>query len=115
MEESTMELYQKTLLQKFIHDQSMDFDPEKIILNECYQALLKIKSIVEDERLDDPECFFESSRLYKRLKKLVQMVVSVMILGNSSVCHAYQQHKLPSFFRDGNGTKESNTAEGHTL
>ena len=54
MEESTMELYQEILLQKFIHDHLMDFDPEKIILNECYQALLKIKSIVEDERLDDP-------------------------------------------------------------
>ena len=30
---------------------------EKILQRRCYQALLEIKQIIEDDSLDDPSCF----------------------------------------------------------
>ncbi len=33
------------------------FDVGKLIQSECYQALRQIKSIIEDDGLDDPACF----------------------------------------------------------
>ena len=32
-------------------------DAQKIVQMECHKTLKKIKEIVEDESLDDPECF----------------------------------------------------------
>ena len=32
-------------------------DPNKIIHDECYIALQKIKAIIEDDSLDDKQCF----------------------------------------------------------
>ena len=34
-----------------------DCDLSKIVENKCYQALAKIKAIIQDDSLDDPECF----------------------------------------------------------
>lgn len=36
---------------------SNDFDLNKIIKNKCYQALKAIKEIIEDDELEDEECF----------------------------------------------------------
>ena len=34
-----------------------DFDIGKILESECYKALLKIKQILDDDNLEDKECF----------------------------------------------------------
>ena len=51
-----MELYEEILAKSF---STFQFNAEKIIELKCYQALQKIKSIIEDDELDDPECFFK--------------------------------------------------------
>ena len=34
-----------------------DCNPSEIVESVCYRALEKIKAIVQDDSLDDPECF----------------------------------------------------------
>ena len=34
-----------------------DFDLNTLLENKCYNALMQIKRIIDDDRLDDKECF----------------------------------------------------------
>jgi len=43
---------------------------EKVIEGQCYQALQKIKAIVDDDSLDDPACFM-------RIEEIVEVLESV--------------------------------------
>ena len=57
-----MELYKEILAHALTYGEvkitfSEDCDLSKIVENECYQALQKIKAVIEDDSLDDPECF----------------------------------------------------------
>ena len=63
-----MELYYDILNQYFskqthpanpIHD----IDPIQLIECQCYQALKQIKAIIEDDHLDDKECFFRIEKI----------------------------------------------------
>ena len=38
---------------------NLQFDAKEIIELQCYQALQKIKNILDDDTLDDAECFFK--------------------------------------------------------
>ena len=58
-----MELYKELLCNVLQgYDMQVSFkglkgDIEKILENQCYAALLSIKKIIEDDSLDDKECF----------------------------------------------------------
>lgn len=60
-----MELYKQilwTALQKEEYQQNLPgiaINAAEIIQLECYKALKKIKEIIEDESLEDPECFIK--------------------------------------------------------
>ena len=64
-----MELYEEILLEKL----QLTLDPaliEKIVHDELYQALLKIKKIVENDLLDDRECFMRIEQIVCTLEAL---------------------------------------------
>lgn len=70
-----MELWQEifcTLLQnEQIKIQFSDkIDIEKLFHDACYQALQKIKRIIEDETLDDPSCFMKVEGIIRTLEAL---------------------------------------------
>ena len=50
----------------------MKLPPEEIVEIKSYAALCKIKSIIEDDTLDDPECF----------KKIEEIVSTLEFLGS---------------------------------
>lgn len=54
-----MELYHKILADYFAKYGYLDelVDATVIVQDRCYQALCRIKAILEDDGLDDPECF----------------------------------------------------------
>ncbi len=47
---------------------SLKIEAEKIVEQECYQALLKIKEIIEDESLNDAECFEKIEEIIRVLE-----------------------------------------------
>lgn len=60
-----MELY-KEILVKILQQQQLqitfpnvNIDVNEIMENECYQALQKIKEIIQDDTLEDVECFMK--------------------------------------------------------
>lgn len=61
-----MELYQEILIHKLLHSEEWAASVEQIVANECYQALQKIKDVLEDDNLDDMECF-------SRIEKIVRI------------------------------------------
>ena len=69
-----MELY-KEILVKVLEKQTacvefpnLKIETEKIVEQECYQALLKIKGIIEDEHLSDAECYFKIEEIIRTLE-----------------------------------------------
>lgn len=59
-----MEFYQEILIH-LLKQGKVDvvihphFDLSSAFDNECYRALAQIRGIVQDDTLDDPECFFK--------------------------------------------------------
>ena len=60
-----MELYQEILCHVFANEKIQVSFPElihtdvtKIVELECYRALRKIKAILDDDSLEDSECFY---------------------------------------------------------
>lgn len=47
-----------------------DQDLAKIVEGECYKALQKIKAIIEDDRLDDPNCFLKIEEIVCVLEEI---------------------------------------------
>ena len=69
-----MELYQEVLKNIFL-EQNGDNLCMQSILNDlvemkCYQALKKIKEIIDDDRLDDKECFMKIEEIICVLEEL---------------------------------------------
>jgi len=52
-----MELYEEILLYELKRRMNFDIDAASFISNTCYLTLQKIKAIIENDSLDDPECF----------------------------------------------------------
>lgn len=58
-----MELYKELLLQ-ILSEENMQISFNNLNANEllesvCYRTLCRIKEIIEDDTLDDPECFMK--------------------------------------------------------
>jgi len=51
-----MEFYQEILINA-ICSKTDEFDPKDIVESTCYQMLLKIRSILDDDTLSDASCF----------------------------------------------------------
>lgn len=69
-----MELYQE-VLKNILLEQNGDNLYMQSILNDlvemkCYQALKKIKEIIDDDRLDDKECFMKIEEIICVLEEL---------------------------------------------
>lgn len=47
-----------------------DFDLTKIVENESYQALQKNKAIIEDDTLEDAECFMKIEEIVQTLEQI---------------------------------------------
>ena len=47
---------------------TLKMDAEKMVEQECYQALLKIKEIIQDESLNDAECYFKIEEIIQTLE-----------------------------------------------
>ena len=60
-----MKLYQEILAQEFANSLSVELqdDLQKIVEMKCYQALEEIKKVLDDETLDDPECFHKIEKI----------------------------------------------------
>lgn len=51
-----MEFYQEILLNA-VCNKTVKVDPKKIVESTCYQTLLKIQNILDDDTLNDASCF----------------------------------------------------------
>lgn len=49
---------------------NLTINSEKIIENQCYKALNEIKSIIEDDSLDDKECFMKIEKIVTTLENI---------------------------------------------
>lgn len=49
---------------------NLTINTEKIIENQCYKALNEIKSIIEDDSLDDKECFMKIEKIVTTLENI---------------------------------------------
>ncbi len=60
-----MELYKEILLNLLIHNEIKTplLNPLELLEHECYNALLKIKTIIEDDSLEDIECFMKIEKI----------------------------------------------------
>ncbi|MBR2013392.1 MAG: hypothetical protein IJ995_04175 [Clostridia bacterium] len=69
-----MELYKEILIKVLerhtanVEFPTLEIDAEKIVEQECYQALLKIKEIIENESLNDAECFEKIEEIIQTLE-----------------------------------------------
>ena len=60
-----MDLYQQILTHVLVHQDihvtfpNLHIDAEQIVESECYKALQKIKAIIEDDSLEDNDCFMK--------------------------------------------------------
>lgn len=60
-----MELYKEILSHALMYGNvtisfaGQELDPAKIVESVCYQALCKIKEIIEDDSLEDDACFMK--------------------------------------------------------
>ncbi|MCQ4022174.1 MULTISPECIES: hypothetical protein [unclassified Ruminococcus] len=48
---------------------SLAADSGRILQDKCYQTLTKIKAVLEDERLDDKECFIRIEEIVRFFEK----------------------------------------------
>ena len=59
-----MELFEEILLQKMKEHFLLSSDQiAQTVELECYNCLKKIKAIIEDDSLDDPECFMKIEKI----------------------------------------------------
>lgn len=50
--------------------ENLEFNAQKAVENECYKALQKIKAIISDDSLDDPECFIKIEEIVCALEAI---------------------------------------------
>ena len=71
-----MELYHQILLECFSEYflehgyPGQNVDAVAIVHDKCYQTLCQIKRILEDETLEDPDCFWKIEEIVCVLEKL---------------------------------------------
>lgn len=72
-----MELYDEILL-KFLKEEGLarSFDPETLIRDKAYDALSKIKRVVEDDTLDDKECFWRIEEIVRIFEEMGSQIES---------------------------------------
>lgn len=69
-----MELYKEILAHALAYGEINISFPEtqlnitQIVENECYQALQKIKAVIEDDSLEDAECFMKIEHIILTLE-----------------------------------------------
>ncbi len=49
---------------------ALHISPERLLELRCYQALKQIKTIIEDDTLDDPSCFEQIEAIVLQLEAL---------------------------------------------
>lgn len=66
------ELYLKILAEYYAEfgDLEKRVDGTKIVQDRCYQALCRIKEILEDDSLEDPECFWRIEEIVMVFEEL---------------------------------------------
>lgn len=80
-----MDLYKEILAYALFHNGvSVTFadapiNAAQIVEGQCYQALLAIKNIIEDERNNDEDCF-------TKIEKIIQ---AIEFIGSGSVRHDF--------------------------
>ena len=69
-----MELYKEILAQALTYGEVKitfpNCDLEKLVEGECYQALQKIKAIIQDDSLEDKECFMKIEEIVNILESV---------------------------------------------
>lgn len=71
-----MELYKEILALALIHGEiqlvisGKDPDVANIVEGTCYKALQKIKAIIEDDSLEDKECFMKIEEIVGALEEI---------------------------------------------
>lgn len=67
-----MEEYQSILVETIAREviPSLEIDSAKLVEMKCYQTILKIRHILEDESLDDPECFERIEEIVSAMDQL---------------------------------------------
>jgi len=69
-----MELYQEILAHAIwqygakVEIPGLELDAQTLVENTCYQALQKIKAVIEDDSLDDPTCFKKIEEIISALE-----------------------------------------------
>lgn len=69
-----MDLYKEIMIRvlekhtAYVEFPTLKINAEKMVEQECYQALLKIKEIIQDENLNDAECYFKIEEIIKTLE-----------------------------------------------
>jgi len=66
-----MELYQEIMLKYLLsHNREKGIDLAELVNDAAYQALKQIKLILEDDQLDDPECFWKIEQIVRVFEEL---------------------------------------------
>lgn len=69
-----MEFYEEILIQLLKNDpklcKQISSQLSCLVEQTCYQTLKKIKAIIEDDSLDDPECFYKIEQIVCLLEEL---------------------------------------------
>ena len=71
-----MELYQEILAHALRYGEvkitfgNPAMDVSKIVEGTCYQALQRIKAIIDDNSLDDPSCFMKIEEVVNTLQEI---------------------------------------------
>ena len=66
-----MDLYQELLLKHILSLEGKDnISPEDFVHDTAYQALKQIKLILEDDQLDDSECFWRIEQIVRVFEDL---------------------------------------------
>ena len=71
-----MELYKEILAHALMYGEiqitfpGQEPDLSKIVEGECYKALHKIKAIIEDDGLEDKECFMKIEEIVNKLEEI---------------------------------------------
>lgn len=67
-----MELYHKILADYYAKHGYLDqmVDGTAVVRDMCYQAICEIKAVLEDDSLDDSECFMRIERIVCVLEEL---------------------------------------------
>lgn len=67
-----MELYHEILADYYAEHGYLDqmLDGTAVVRDMCYQAICQIKAVLEDDTMDDPECFARIERIVCVLEEM---------------------------------------------